>query len=260
MKSSLIFDIGCHIGQDSDFYLQKGFKVVAVEANPALCAELKDRFSTNISDGSFTLIEKAIAENSGEVEFYVNSRDSIWGTIRSNWAERNASWGAESNKTIVPAVQFSSLIEQFGVPYYLKIDIEGADLLCLEGLLPFSERPQFVSLEIEDRSFLLEETRLLRLLGYTKFQIIEQSLVPKQAIPYPAREGRYVNYRFQHGASGLFGKELPGVWLGQGAFMFQYYRILFRNRLLEIAKRMHVENLLEKLNSATWYDLHATLK
>ena len=36
-QNLLIFDIGCHLGEDSEFYLRKGFKVVAVEANPELC-------------------------------------------------------------------------------------------------------------------------------------------------------------------------------------------------------------------------------
>jgi hypothetical protein len=36
MQDLLVFDIGCHRGEDSDFYLQKGFRIVAVEANPAL--------------------------------------------------------------------------------------------------------------------------------------------------------------------------------------------------------------------------------
>jgi hypothetical protein len=30
--ANLIFDLGSHNGQDSDFYLKKGFTVVAVEA------------------------------------------------------------------------------------------------------------------------------------------------------------------------------------------------------------------------------------
>ena len=33
---SIIFDIGMHCGEDTDFYLKKGFTVVGVEANPEL--------------------------------------------------------------------------------------------------------------------------------------------------------------------------------------------------------------------------------
>jgi FkbM family methyltransferase len=74
---SLIFDIGCHDGRDSKFYLKKGFTVVAVEANPSLCRQLKQRFAGQIASGQFLLVEKAIAEQGGDVEFYLNLKASI---------------------------------------------------------------------------------------------------------------------------------------------------------------------------------------
>jgi FkbM family methyltransferase len=259
MQHSLVFDIGCHNGQDSDFYLKKGFTVIAVEANPVLCAELKARFSDEIASGRFVLVEKAISEWDGEVEFFMNLKVSIWGTIRPNWAARNAAIGAESKKVLVPSIKFSSLIEEFGVPYYLKIDIEGADLLCLEGLLQFNARPAFVSIEIEHRSLLRAEMNLLCKLGYTKFQIVEQGLIHQQAPPYPAREGVYVDYQFSEGASGVFGRELQAVWMTRRTFMAQYYRLLVRNRLLGLLKRIPVVNRLASRYLISWYDIHAAL-
>jgi FkbM family methyltransferase len=120
MQDLLVFDIGCHRGEDSDFYLQKGFRIVAVEANPALCGELKRKFSDQIADGRFVLVEKAIAEQAGEVEFFINEEASIWGTIRAQMAKRNGG-SQSSTKIVVPAITFASLVEQFGIPYYLKI-------------------------------------------------------------------------------------------------------------------------------------------
>ncbi|HKF56732.1 MAG TPA: hypothetical protein VKJ45_14845 [Blastocatellia bacterium] len=35
-NAQLIYDVGPHLGEDTDFYLQKGFTVVAIKANPAL--------------------------------------------------------------------------------------------------------------------------------------------------------------------------------------------------------------------------------
>jgi len=46
----------------------------------------------------------------------------------------------------VPSVTFSSLLRSYGVRAYLKIDIEGADMLCLDGLLSASGSSDFVSL------------------------------------------------------------------------------------------------------------------
>ena len=36
MTADLIYDVGMHNGADTAFYLAKGFRVVAVEANPEL--------------------------------------------------------------------------------------------------------------------------------------------------------------------------------------------------------------------------------
>ena len=42
-QNDLIYDIGMHKGEDSEFYLRKGFRVVAFEANPELIASCAQR-------------------------------------------------------------------------------------------------------------------------------------------------------------------------------------------------------------------------
>ena len=216
----LIYDLGCHNGQDTDFYLKKGFTVVAIEANPALCEGLKLRFNREIADGRFVLIEKAIGERFGKVNFFVNTEPNIWGTTAHNlrYKERSsAKVSPNSTKTVVPSIPFSWLTDQFGVPYYLKIDIEGADVLCLEDLMKEEDRPNFIS--IERQPFLsdqLKELALLKALGYTRFKIVDQKAVMHQQPPRPAREGVYVDHQFEFDATGLFGEESPGPWLSYG--------------------------------------------
>ena len=255
MQNCLIFDIGCHQGDDSDFYLKKGFNVIGVEANPALCADLKRKFAGEISEGRFVLVERAIAEQAGEISFFANENVSIWGTIREDVAKkRNVSL---EYKIVVPAITFASLIQEYGVPYYLKIDIEGADLLCLEGLLEFDERPAFVSFEHDqDRySSLQTEMNLLNRLGYSKFQIVDQGTARKQKPPHPAREGTYLDAL--PGSSGLFGKELPEQWLTYNDTIMEYRRIYLNDRLDGVTKRIpFLRNFRRRAGS--WYDTHAT--
>jgi hypothetical protein len=38
-------------------------------------------------------------------------------------------------------------LDNNGVPYYIKIDIEGLDLTALRGLANIDERPRFVSID-----------------------------------------------------------------------------------------------------------------
>ena len=43
--SELVFDIGMHNGDDTAYYLSRGYRVLAVEANPSLCASARERFA-----------------------------------------------------------------------------------------------------------------------------------------------------------------------------------------------------------------------
>jgi FkbM family methyltransferase len=252
----LIFDLGCHRGEDSRFYLAKGFRVIGVEANPALCAELRAMFSKEIASGHFTLVENAIAEREGTVPFYV-SGISIWGSLRPDWAGR-----ADDVRSIdVPAITFGSLIEHFGMPYYLKIDIEGADILCLQGLQAFSQKPNFVSFECGDRSIpnLRNELALLRRLACRRFQIINQAFISAQREPFPAREGCYVGHVVTAGSSGLFGNELS--WLSPSGFVAKYMGIYAREKAARKAARASrkagLARVADALDHWYWYDIHA---
>ena len=58
----LIYDVGAHQGEDTDFYLRKGFRVVAVEADPVLAARLRENFATAIDCGQLVVVEAAVAD------------------------------------------------------------------------------------------------------------------------------------------------------------------------------------------------------
>jgi FkbM family methyltransferase len=256
----LIFDIGCHTGEDADFYLKKGFRVVAVEANPDLISGLKAKFAAQLASGQFTLVDKAIADKPGTVEFYLNQQASIFGTIRADAAARHDPTGAASRKIVVPAITFGSLIETYGVPYYLKIDIEGADMLCLEGLLQFKERPAFVSHEHEQSSFadIFSEVKLLKALGYTRFQASDMGQVHNQQSPNPPREGTFVPGALKRGSSGLFGEELPGPWLTSSGIIAKYIGIYLANKSRGAVKKVPGLRDVMPEPPGAWYDTHAT--
>ena len=53
MIEDLIYDVGVHRGEDSAYYLAKGYRVRAFEANPDLVAGCRTRFA---DDDDFTLL------------------------------------------------------------------------------------------------------------------------------------------------------------------------------------------------------------
>ena len=198
--------------------------------------------------------------------FYVNPA-SEWSTIRADWAQRNERLGSPSTASLtVTALPFGDLLERHGVPHYLKIDIEGADLLCLEALDP-AEPPNYVSIESEKRSWpaLVHEFDLLERLGYRQFKVVGQHKVPRQEPPQPAREGQHVPWSFRLGASGLFGEEAPGRWLSRREALAKYRLIFARYRLYGDAGLLSSRGPEAILRapfrllggSAGWFDTHA---
>jgi FkbM family methyltransferase len=266
--TDLIFDVGMHLGEDAEFYLEKGFRVIGIEADPALCAAVAARLHDHVTSGRLMLVNAAIADEPGRATFYRDPDNSIWGTAEPGWVARNATLGTrlEHVEPIeVDAVTMESILAVHGVPYYMKVDIEGRDLLCVAALHQFRDRPKYLSIEAS-KTALSEvdaELRLLSELGYRDFKVVPQHAVSNQVPPKPSREGRYAAWRFAHGSSGLFGEEAPGDWVdverARQAYrpIFRTYRLLGDKPLIPISG---VRNLLRRFGfEAGWHDTHARL-
>ncbi len=271
MKSNLIFDVGMHKGEDTDFYIKKGFDVIGFEANPDLVKYLKIKFEKEINSKKLILIEGAVVDKNfhEKVFFYKNKKNTVWGTILKDWAERNAFDDAESEVIEVNSINFRECLEKYGIPYYMKIDIEGMDLFCCETLLHFDEKPKFISIESEKIKYeqLCIEINLFEKLGYNKFKVIQQDGISKQKEKLPCTEGKYLDYKFLEGSSGLFGNDLPGEWLSsQETYnkykkIFYYYKMFGDNSLL---RKFFLTKIMLKLfrkltgiPTPGWYDTHA---
>jgi FkbM family methyltransferase len=262
VQFDLIYDVGAHKGEDTGFYLGKGYSVVAIEALPDLAKGIEARFHEEIDAGRLIVICAAVAPEAGTVEFFVNRHNSVWGTINAAWAKRNEGLGAPSDIHRVAAVRFDDVLREHGMPYYLKVDIEGADLLCLEALRQFSSRPRYVSIESEMVRWdsLCQEFALFQSLGYEDFKVIKQGAVTMQTPPNPAREGRYVAHTFTEGSSGLFGEELPGEWLTRERAIEVYRRIFVSYRFLggdTLAAKIIQHVPIARRILPSWYDTHA---
>jgi FkbM family methyltransferase len=234
MRDDLIYDVGMHTGEDTEFYLRKGFRVVGIEANAQLCEECAHKFSAAVGSGQLQIINKAISHTVGTIDFFLNEQVSIWGTANLEWVKRNEARGFKSHPVKVEATTIRDVILKFGVPYYMKVDIEGMDSVCLEGLLSVEEKPKYISVEASATSIkdTFTQLHLLDQLGYTRFKIVPQLNITEQRCPNPAREGIFVDHRFEGGSSGLFGEEVPGEWRRLNSVKWDYRRIHLDYRMV----------------------------
>lgn len=271
VDKNLIFDVGMHRGEDTEYYLKRGFRVVGFEANPDLVRDNSKVFAKEIEQGNLIIIEGAIVDDPsiGSIKFYVNEDSSVWGTIHAEFAERNEMLGTSNKVVEVKAIDFVDCIKKNGLPYYMKIDIEGADLCCLRALKHFANKPYYISIESEKVEFegLLHEIELLDELGYNNFKAVQQANVPHMRVPSNSQEGTIVNHVFSKEASGLFGSDTPGKWLNKDE-LIERYKTIFREYSRygdnTIWQRNPVARLaLKALSRLTgnhypgWYDTHA---
>lgn len=273
----LIYDVGLHKGEDTEFYLRKGFRVIAFEADPDLAQSCRERFKDFIDSGKLTIVEGAIldpdsAAGRKTVQFFKSTKNSVWGTISTNWAERSAASGSPTETIEIEIVDFVAALQKYGIPHYLKVDIEGVDMVCVNALKRFRERPDFVSIESSFHSFseIQREMNTFVELGYDAFQVIEQSAVPQQIAPTPPSEGQYAAQHFEEGCTGLFGVELGPGWQTEQATLHRYRGICFAIRVMGIVRKWKFRgsNRLRAMTAKTlarmtgenpwgWFDTHA---
>lgn len=260
----LIFDVGAHVGEDSDFYLKLGYRVVAIEANPQLAENLNKRFADQVRDGRYTVINRAIGESDAHITFYINKTNSVWGTAYPEWSKRNEGFGTTSEEITVQSMRFTDVIQNYGCPFYLKIDIEGADMLCVHALKEAGCRPKYISVESNKTSWkgLLDEFETLENLGYRKFKVVDQRTHKDGS--FPNVKGALIRHSFEEGATGPFGEATEGEWLTKEQAIRKYIGIFFIYKTIgdnTVLSKMlrHVPLVKRVLKRVSWYDTHAMM-
>ncbi len=251
-----------HQGDDTDFYLRKGFRVIAIEANPKLVASGSERFANQIESGQLIIVPRAIVDDdSTEVRFFVNQKKHDWGTVHENW---NRSMNSDYTEICVPAIRLEKLIEEHGIPYYMKIDIEGADAYCLHSLLAIGKAPKHVSVELMTPNNLkgsqvnsLEILCLLYAIGYRSFRVSDQSRLKHVRCPNPAREGNYVDQQFDGFSSGPFGDELATTSFSIDEVSHAYLDYFYQRRKPLLSTLLGQGK--SPFHQKGWFDVHASL-
>lgn len=231
--SRFIIDLGMNNGDDTAFYLAKGYNVVAVEANPKLVAAARTRFAKAIEAHRLTILENAICGTAGRVTFFVNEENDHWSSLDIGWAGRS---DHTCRPVEVEAITLNDIFDRFGTPLYLKIDVEGVDQAVLDQLAEQVIKPLYVS--VEDCRFGFDYIETLARAGYDGFKLLDQSTVP-------TLRDEMLDYTFPKLSSGPFGEAVPGPWLDKDEMLKAYSTTVRTRAGVRLAERTH------------WWDIHA---
>jgi FkbM family methyltransferase len=282
-KPLLVYDVGLFDGTDTEYYLYCGFIVVAIDANPVMIENARARFAQELNNKRLFLVNAGIADGAGEITFWI-SDEGPWSSFDRKIAARS---GTKHHAVTIPIVPFVEILKTYGVPHYLKIDIEGNDHVCVSALKKSERLPPYISVESEcfgeddkpSDADVLAMLHLLHDVGYRRFKLLNQrtrtaarmrfiantqarltsslangrlSSLGLSGLVRPltdaARIERDTGYHFTVGSSGPLASDIPGPWMS----VDQASAVYVRERRRYFATGSSPQYTF-------WYDWHATI-
>jgi FkbM family methyltransferase len=127
------FDVGANYGNRITPIVNENIRVVAIEPQGKCVRFLRKKFKSRI-----TVVPKGAGQKIEEREFYISNASTL-STFSKDWIDSIKKSGRfanyQWNRTVkVQMTTLDKLIEEYGHPSFIKIDVEGYELEVLKGL------------------------------------------------------------------------------------------------------------------------------
>ena len=144
----VVFDVGANLGEYAEVFAWEGATVVAIEPNTAF----RLRLNALSRNSQIKPIFCAIGAEKGSATLNVCSHAaySTLAPVETDWIKDSPDYeGVKWTHAIeVPVTTLDALTEEFGIPTFIKIDVEGFEIGVLRGT---TFRPRNLSFEFGAR-------------------------------------------------------------------------------------------------------------
>jgi FkbM family methyltransferase len=168
-RGGLIFDIGANRGYKTGMFLRLGARVVSVEPDEASQTLLEQQFiNYRLRKPAMVIVPKAVSDKSAVEKMWIDAPGSALNTLSDKWAETLRHDGDRFGEGLefakfkeIETVSIDDLVAEHGLPFYIKIDVEGHELKALQGM----HRPvPYLSFEVNLPEFRQEGIECVRCL------------------------------------------------------------------------------------------------
>jgi len=166
----MFFDIGSNIGKWSLANIDNCDKIIVVEASPNTFNKLTENLNNN---PKIICLNYAVCNSTEEyITFYESSVDTL-STINKDWLDsENSRFCNQYKYNIIKCktTKIDTLIQEYGVPELIKIDVEGGEYECISSLTQKINNLCF-EWASETNEITFKCLDYLVSLGYTEFSI-----------------------------------------------------------------------------------------
>ena len=135
-RGDLVFDVGAHAGNHVRALRALGCRVIAVEPQTDFARLLRLLFGRS---ADVTILEAAVGDRVGRATLSISERTPTVTSLASDWRDARTAdhdfarvrWNRSAE---ISVTTIDALIETYGEPSFIKLDVEGSEPAALAGL------------------------------------------------------------------------------------------------------------------------------
>lgn len=129
VPGNVLVDVGANYGEYTNFFkniLKETGKIYCIELDPETFNHLENKFK---QDKNIILVNKAISDKNSIIDYYKGN--DAW---TNNIIGHDTSYNKNNKKGTIESITLDELLKDEKHIDFIKIDVEGADLLVLSGM------------------------------------------------------------------------------------------------------------------------------
>lgn len=135
-RSDLVFDVGAHAGNHVRALRAIGCRVIAIEPQPDFARILRLLYGRS---ADVTILEAAVSDRAGRATLSISERTPTVTSLSADWRDARTAdedfarvrWNRSAE---IDVTTIDALIQTYGEPAFVKLDVEGSEPAALAGL------------------------------------------------------------------------------------------------------------------------------